>query len=117
MQVAKLEMAGVEKVKITAETQTVHEFIEIPCNECVYMASCQEELNFHLENDHDQEETEEPEMTDPNTFNICGKRNKNLRELSQPQERFARKEESRKDIFFEVVFIFSFFLGRLLFFI
>ena len=79
--VAKLEMKGIEKVKIAAETQTEHEFIEIPCNECVYMASCQEELNFHLENDHDQEESEEPEIPDPNTCNVCGKRNKNKGEL------------------------------------
>ena len=79
--VARLEMEGVDKIKVVAETHTEHEFIEIPCNECVYMASCQEELDFHLENDHDHEESEEPESPDPNTCNICGKRNKNKGEL------------------------------------
>jgi hypothetical protein len=79
--VARLEMEGVDKIKVVAETHTEHEFIEIPCNECVCMASCQEELDFHLENDHDHEESEEPESPDPNTCNICGKRNKNKGEL------------------------------------
>ena len=47
--VARLEMEGVDKIKVVAETHTEHEFIEIPCNECVCMASCQEELDFHFE--------------------------------------------------------------------
>ena len=40
------------------ETQTKSEFQDYPCNECVYSASCMEELDWHFENYHDYSEPE-----------------------------------------------------------
>ena len=61
------------------ETQTKSEFQDYPCNECVYSASCMEELDWHFENDHDYSEPEE--SPSPFTCYICQKRNKNKGEL------------------------------------
>ena len=70
-----------KKLTTCVESQTEWEFQEFPCQYCVYLASCVEELNWHLENDHDMEEQEESEVPSPNTCKICGKKNKNKGEL------------------------------------
>ena len=41
--------------KETKETQTVYEEgdFEIPCKECIYEASCEEELIYHIQKEHE----------------------------------------------------------------
>ena len=64
---------------ISAETQTVYEFQDIPCKDCIYVASCAEELDFHIENAHyDEDDADEPSKTlseNPYNCNICSRKN------------------------------------------
>ena len=73
-----------EKVlKSSAETQTVYEFQDIPCKDCIYVASCAEELDFHIENVHwdDDDGPSETVSESPYNCNICSKRNSNWGDL------------------------------------
>ena len=36
-----------------SESQTLAEDIQIPCNVCIYIATCEEDLNWHKDYDHD----------------------------------------------------------------
>ena len=36
----------------SADSQTVTEDIQIPCNICIYVATCEEQLNWHMGEDH-----------------------------------------------------------------
>ena len=71
----------VKKDNKSEETQTESEYTDFPCQECVYVASCIEELNWHLENEHNHEEAEELDFNNHLNCNICGKRNANNGEL------------------------------------
>ena len=42
----------------SVECQTEYEFQDIPCKDCIYVASCLDELNWHIENDHADEDCE-----------------------------------------------------------
>jgi hypothetical protein len=71
-----------KKSTLSVESQTQWEFQEYPCNECVYLASCVDELNWHLENEHDQDGEDEPdEPSGPFTCYICRKKNRTKGEL------------------------------------
>ena len=65
------------------ECQTEYEFQDIPCKDCIYVASCLEELNWHIENGHEDEDGELTEFAPPSPDNckICGKRNSNKVDL------------------------------------
>jgi hypothetical protein len=69
------------KTSNIVETQTETEFQEIPCHFCIYSASCYEELDWHLDNNHGQEEPSESDTPSPFTCNICCKKNSNRGEL------------------------------------
>ena len=49
----------VKKDNNSEETQSESEYTDFPCQEYVYVASCSEELNWHLENEHNHKEAEE----------------------------------------------------------
>ena len=38
----------------STESQTFSSEIKISCNLCIYVATCEEELNWHMEQSHDQ---------------------------------------------------------------
>jgi hypothetical protein len=65
----------------SVESQTQWEFQEYPCNECVYLASWTDELNWHLENEHGHDEDDSDELSGPFTCFICRKQNRNKGEL------------------------------------
>ena len=77
------------KSKITAkevennsiETQTESEFQDYYCQHCIYVASCVEELDWHIENAHAEEEPSDIELQRPYGCNICAKRNVNKGQL------------------------------------
>ena len=82
----KTKIAAMEAEKkvesASIECQTEYEFQDIPCKDCIYVASCLEELNWHIENDHaDEDEVNEFAIPSPFNCNICGKRNSNKCEL------------------------------------
>ena len=72
-----------KKQKKSQESQTEWEFQEYPCNHCVYMASCDEELNWHYENDHSDSDSEPGYENFQSILSctVCGKRNKSKGEL------------------------------------
>ena len=67
-----------KKQKKSQESQTEWEFQEYPCNHCVYMASCDEELNWHYENVHSDSDSEPGNDNFQSILSctVCGKRNK-----------------------------------------
>ena len=70
---------------ISAESQTEYEFQDIPCKDCIYVASCAEELDWHIDDAHHDEDDDEPSETvsqNPYNCNICGRRNSNWGEKS-----------------------------------
>ena len=71
----------VEKVQNSIESQTESEFQNFSCQDCVYVASCIDELDWHLENEHNYDKPDESEIPNPYSCNICGKRNNNNGEL------------------------------------
>ena len=71
---AKEVTKPLNKESQTIETQTESEFQDIHCKDCVYVASCMEELDFHLENDHGQDEPEESGEHSIFSCNICGEK-------------------------------------------
>ena len=66
-----------------SQTQTEYEFQEFPCQECVYVASCVEELDWHHGNDHSDTGTETDESDPQSIFScrICGRINRSKGEL------------------------------------
>ena len=48
MQLSKFEKSGSEKNQKNMETQTRLEFQEFPCQDSIYLASCQEEFDWHF---------------------------------------------------------------------
>ena len=69
-QVSILETAKLVSHTSTQEIQTFANDLAIPCQECIYIATCEEELNWHMSDAHNQGETDyEPEY--PCT--ICGR--------------------------------------------
>ena len=44
------------KVKASKEAQTFSDEILICCNECLFTATCEEELNYHMWTEHDDPE-------------------------------------------------------------
>ena len=51
----KLEVANLRegKTSSSSECQTFSEDIRIPCNSCMYNATCEEELNWHMSEEHE----------------------------------------------------------------
>jgi hypothetical protein len=66
---------------ISAESQTEYEFQDIPCKDCIYVASCAEELDFHIRYAHYDEDDSETVSQSPYNCTICGRRNSNWGEL------------------------------------
>ena len=56
-------------VSISTETQTLTKDINIPCLLCVYVASCEEELNWHMGEEHDTEKFFDTDFP----CDVCGK--------------------------------------------
>ena len=65
-----------KKETISVESQTQLKFQEYACNECVYLASCVDELNWHLEKEHDQDDKDDPDEPSGHfTCYICRTKN------------------------------------------
>ena len=84
----KTKLADLENKKqvkiISAESQTEYEFQDIPCKDCIYVASCAEELDFHVGDAHYDEDDDGPSESvsqSPYNCNICGRRNSKWGEL------------------------------------
>ena len=77
-----IEALRQEKVKsadqVTKESQTEYDSYELPCSECIFMASCEDELNCHNSNDHN---LDEPDEHNSFSCNVCWKKNKTKGEL------------------------------------
>ena len=73
--VATLEKAKfTEKSSKTEDCQTVSDLdcdIEIPCKDCVYNASCEEELRWHMTSEHNWGE---PDCESQYSCRICGRK-------------------------------------------
>ena len=69
----KLEVAKLreEKTSTAFECQTFFEDIRIPCNSCIYNATCEEELNWHMSEEH--EVSSDPYFDTDFPCDICGK--------------------------------------------
>ena len=56
--VARLENEKLPKKNKSIDSQTVSDFdfgIEFPCKECIFQASCEDELRWHLSSEHEHE--------------------------------------------------------------
>ena len=42
-----------ERASTSSECQTFFEDIRIPCNYCIYNATCEEDLNWHMRDEHE----------------------------------------------------------------
>ena len=73
----------VAKDKVSSETQTESEFQDYHCKDCIYVASCMEELDWHAGDAYNQDDPEESEefILHPYSCNICAKRNANQGDL------------------------------------
>jgi hypothetical protein len=53
-------MAKIKKENVikSSECQTFSEQVQIPCNECIHVSSCEEEFSWHMEQEHDDQSGE-----------------------------------------------------------
>ena len=69
----------------TAECQTFTEKIQIPCNLCTHVATCEEELNWHMGEEHDR--SSESYFDTDYPCDICGKWCRSASDLIHHQKR------------------------------
>ena len=56
--IAALEKVGKEKVTSAeqeCQTKPDSKYVEISCTECIFLASCEDELNYHMGEEHDKD--------------------------------------------------------------
>ena len=87
-------MLLIEELKKTIAAMKVETQVEKVQNsiDCVSVASCIDELDWHLENEHNYDKPEESEIPNPYSCNICGKRNNNNGELMSHRKTYILKQ-------------------------
>ena len=75
----KITAEEVEKKSI--ESQTESEFQDYYCQHCIYVASCVDELDWHIKNAHTDEGPSDIDLQKPYSCNICAKKNANKGQL------------------------------------
>ena len=64
----------VDVEKNSIESQTESEYQDYHCQNCIYVASCIDELDWHIENAHADEEPFDVDSQKPYSCNICAKK-------------------------------------------
>ena len=67
-EIEELKSKRTDKILDNQETQTKAEFTEIACIECIFVASCEEELNFHMGEEHDKDYIDNLTQLSPAVF-------------------------------------------------
>ena len=90
----KLEVAKLREGKAgtSSECQTFSEDISIPCSHCIYIATCEEELNWHLSDEHDI--TSDLFFDTDFPCDICGKWCRSESDLEYHQEKHEASSKS-----------------------
>ena len=83
---------GLNYEKLTSECQTFQEQIQILCNLCLYIATCEEQLNWHMGEDHDLSSDSYFDTDYP--CDICGKWSRSGADLVN---HLKKHEENNKD--------------------
>ena len=95
-EIEELKNNGTERMQEDQDTQTKAEFTEIACIECIFLASCEEELNWHMGEEHDQDYVDYFDTEFP--CSVCSKGCQSERELKRHKQIYHHKKVKRHSL-------------------